>query len=474
MSFRTPTPLFAAASIGDTENVAAIIASGANVNQSCTRDTTPLFVASRGGHDVVVRALLNAGAAIDQEADDGSTALCVASSSGHVEIVSLLLAAGAAANHALADEDSDGITSLILASSAGHLPVVSALIAADADVNQREEQNGTTALHFASEAGHAEIADALIAAGACVNQVVLESGATPLYLASCKGHVRVLSALLEADAAVDQTTYDGKTPLLIAALEGHLPCVRELSSYSANRTTPSYQWLYDWFAAPDISILMTGRADLTMVLRCYADRRAHERDRRTNERRAKHLEVARWLEATALWCTPLHHLGTIGAARARRLLREHVSVHEKATSAPGVSLHEKRQRTHQLSRMSPQDFAAAMQVIPTPLSLAEDLRAAGEAPDGSAAALVLKASAPWSPSNHELFPAVHRKQARQLLLLGHQVSRLPCFEASNTSAGLVDVWIATVMPLLVERSGGPLVQKWDDINHERVVLSVVW
>ena len=49
--------------------------------------------------------------------------------------------------------------------------------------------------------------------------------------------------------------------------------------------------------------------------------------------RAGHSSLARWLEASEDWTTPLHHLGTLSPERAYRLLREGADLH--AAIAPG-------------------------------------------------------------------------------------------------------------------------------------------
>lgn len=132
------------------------------------------------------------------------------------------------------------------------------------------------------------------------------------------------------------------------------------------------------------------------------------------------------------WTTPLHCLAPpavgadgrcIDAATARELLR---------TDAPTNNLH-----------------AAAGPLCPTPLSFARQLCAAGEAPPGSAAALVLSAAEPWSPRTHALFPSCVRGRALFLLLVGH---RLAMRENGKIGSALIDVWIAHVMSLAVSRA----------------------
>ena len=126
------------------------------------------------------------------------------------------------------------------------------------------------------------------------------------------------------------------------------------------------------------------------------------------------------------WTTPLHHLATVGADRARALLRGGANLRAAAAGADA----------------------------PTPVSLAERLRAEGSAPAGSAADLVLRAAEPWSPQTHHLFPSEARERAVELTLLGAQLSRESRFDDIHGSAmGMRDVWMAFVVPHAVERGG---------------------
>ena len=95
------------------------------------------------------------------------------------------------------------------------------------------------------------------------------------------------------------------------------------------------------------------------------------------------------------------------------------------------------------------DLEAASQGGPTPLSLARELRQAGEAGEGTAAWLVLQAAGPWSPGTHTLFPAAARLKAEAFMLLGHNLSRDPRFAGEEGS--LLDAWIEVVLPHAVRR-----------------------
>jgi hypothetical protein len=116
--------------------------------------------------------------------------------------------------------------------------------------------------------------------------------------------------------------------------------------------------------------------------------------------------------------TPLHHLTIISAARARALLRG------------GADVHAKQQPNG-----------------PTPLTLAQAMCAAGDAPAGSAAhAARASRSAGMEPRHarrQDVFPAAARGRA-VIMMLGHLLMREPRFEGEV--GALLDVWMAHVLP----------------------------
>ena len=62
---------------------------------------------------------------------------------------------------------------------------------------------------------------------------------------------------------------------------------------------------------------------------------------------------------------------------------------------------------------------------------------------------MLDAAAPWSPATHGLWPPAKRRRARELLVLGQQLSLLPLFAGEEQA--LRDLWRAYVMPAALER-----------------------
>ena len=226
----------------------------------------------------------------------------------------------------------------------------------------------------------------MVAEGEDVNQVN-ESGHTALMWASYDKHLDIATVPPEHGADLNKADEFGFTPMSEACFRGHLAMVQLVSSYDPERIFTIN------------GTMLTVEEEAT---------------------RMRHTALAAWLVSSRKWTTPLHHLTIIPATRAHALIRNGASIHSAA--APGD---------------------------PTPLSLARELHAKGEAAEGSAAALVLKAAAPWSRATHELFPDAARAHAVQLLLVGHSLSRLPKHE--SVAQAIFDIWVFHVMPHVVVR-----------------------
>lgn len=212
---RGQTALMWASAQGHTAIVKALIAAGAGlhqrsrarrqlVNSTGNADYTgvmeveqggytPLLFAVRGNHLDAVRALLASGANVNDTSADRTSALVIAAHSGHREMARLLLEAGADPN-----ADGSGYTALHIAVRRGDVDVVTALLARGADPNARVIR-ATPARRISDDV-------------ALPREVV---GSTPLWLAARYGHVHILEALGNAaDPAL--TGNDGSTPLMMA------------------------------------------------------------------------------------------------------------------------------------------------------------------------------------------------------------------------------------------------------------------
>ena len=391
-----------AAKVGQDEVVRQCIKEGVDVN-SCQHGKTALHWASHRGDLPMARCLITARAEVNSIDNQGVTPLFMACNTlGHKKVVSLLLAEGATVDLA----NRLGATALMVACERAHLDIIHVLIAARANVNHADAE-GVGALYMASEKGWPAVVKVLMAAGADGDHADVD-GNTPLYVAATDGNADVVRALCEGGASASKGGPKGATPFLVACDQGHLDCVKLLSSYGAPRSAP---------------------------ITIHGDRGVHGGSGSTVEvhvgrERAEikgHTDVCTWLDATEGWISPLHHLP---------LLDEH--------RAPLLDV----ARVRALLRDGADVKAAKMGGGPTPLALARQVLEVGQqAKEGSPAALVLLAAQPWSPMNHELFPARARALAVETLLLGHLLARRPQFQ--NSAAGWLDVWMTAVMPYAV-------------------------
>jgi len=209
----------------------------------------------------------------------------------------------------------------------------------------------------------------VLAEGADIDQVD-EIGRTALLTASLIDHLEIATVLLEQGADVNKPYKPvilspsilampnaWVTPMCVAINGGQLATAQLLSSYGAARAFT----------------IGTGTGTIFITAEELANR-------------LRHANLAAWLVTSCKWTTPLHHLTIIPAARAHALLRKGASI-LAASSAPGD---------------------------PTPLSLARELHAKGEAAEGSAAALVLSW---WRPRLLMLAMGTHARLGTESMLL---------------------------------------------------------
>jgi ankyrin repeat protein len=200
---------------------------------------TALMWAISERHSKITEELVRHKADVNARSKNGSTPLMFAAQ-GDVDSARILLAAGANPNDTMPDW---GGTPLIIASSMGRTDVVSALLDKGADPNI-VDSNGFTALHaavrdsdygadHASRATAAATARALLAHGAnpnirlkqekptvrAVNEVSFQ-GATPLVLAAEVNNLDAIKALVEGGADPRIPTEQGTTSLILAAGAG--------------------------------------------------------------------------------------------------------------------------------------------------------------------------------------------------------------------------------------------------------------
>ena len=175
---------------------------------------TALLFAARDGHLEAVRALVESGAQIDQVAGgDGSSPMVIAIANGHYTLAKYLLDAGGDPNLA----NIDGLAPTYATINMRFAPVSWA-------PNPRTDQEEVDAVQLLA---------ALLDAGADPNVRIARrlwfsptshdrlwinpAGATPFWRAAQASDVESMRLLLAAGADPDLATFDGTTPLMVAA-----------------------------------------------------------------------------------------------------------------------------------------------------------------------------------------------------------------------------------------------------------------
>ncbi len=225
-----------AASNGNVEELRKLLEQGCSVNEDSRHGHSPLTAAAAEGHTDCVQWLIENGADLEGTYLH-KTALDWAAECGHYATVELLLRHNAAPNCAVLDEE----TLLVHAAGGFHLDL-------------KRGSKGRTALHLAVCNGHDPIVQLLLQHKADPN-VRDVYGDYPLTSAAIRGHVKIVELLLSYGAETEQSesestadldrrgnkmhvlpflVHDENTPLIWAAMGGHVDAVRMLLNHGTN------------------------------------------------------------------------------------------------------------------------------------------------------------------------------------------------------------------------------------------------
>lgn len=191
--------LLRAVEAGDTPQVVAQLARGADPNQMSKFRIGVLARACERGDLATARVLLGAGASVAATTSWGETPLFGAVRSGRIEVVDALLGAGADPNA----RAKHGLRPLLLAAGEGNLAIV----------------------------------DRLLAAGAATD-VANAEGWTPLHLAAWAGSLPLVERFLERGVAPDARNQFGQDARLVALVGAHPEVAARLEATLRQRGLP--------------------------------------------------------------------------------------------------------------------------------------------------------------------------------------------------------------------------------------------
>ena len=204
---------------GDIFVVHTLLKNGCSVNSLPSEDREKLLrQASHEGDIFVVHTLLKNGCSVNSlPSEDQEKLLCQASNEGDMLVVHALLENGCSVN-ILPNEDQEKL--LCQASQMCDMIVVHALLRNGCKVDILSKKQRKVLFCHACQIGDAFVVEALISRGFNVNCVF--DGYTPLVIGAREGHEEVLKKLILAGADVGMQIAHGDTALHLAALNNHI------------------------------------------------------------------------------------------------------------------------------------------------------------------------------------------------------------------------------------------------------------
>jgi len=157
---------------------------------------------------------------LDCDDSFGRTELWGAAKSVQKLIISFLLQNGSSVNI----PDCEGVRPTDIALREGHWGAVNEFLKHDPDMTPEITEYLTYLLYEAIESGDLEFVREILKRVISVNT----TNNYGMHVASMSGHKEVTSLLLKCGANVNTADNDGKTPLILAAENGHVEIVRNI------------------------------------------------------------------------------------------------------------------------------------------------------------------------------------------------------------------------------------------------------
>ena len=240
---------------GNLEQIEALLASGADVNQRDADGQTALLIACEEDQPGAVKLLLDAGANASCKREDGYTALHMACEAGATACCAALCRHAAGLHEAMLE---DGSFPLSVAGAEGQDDCVGVLLDAGAPIQQRRN-DGSTALLLACRRGHVTTAKLLVDAQCDIG--LCSDLDTPLYVACFEGHAACVQVLIHACAHLDAMDDHGECALYTACERGETACAEALIAAGCSLELATKDGLRPLHAA-----CYAGRAECARVL----------------------------------------------------------------------------------------------------------------------------------------------------------------------------------------------------------------
>ncbi|ETS82540.1 hypothetical protein PFICI_04416 [Pestalotiopsis fici W106-1] len=250
--------------------VKVLVEGGASTQVRDPRTNTPLIIAITKDSEASFEVLVQAGADINASGEGHMSALSYAALEGRTRMTKMLLEAGAKVEGCPGEVGSP----LIWAVRKGFLPTVQALLEGGANAGiEAHDHDGHTALTCAIERNSADLIRALLKAGANI-EGRHKNGRTPLLIAAADGHPVAVKTLLEAEADVDASDpIKGLTALMWALRMRHKEVV-EIMLEKAQETShlevgaadePVLAWIFNRFESLMAKFLSTASKSRTEI-----------------------------------------------------------------------------------------------------------------------------------------------------------------------------------------------------------------
>ncbi|HTP38749.1 MAG TPA: ankyrin repeat domain-containing protein, partial [Steroidobacteraceae bacterium] len=317
------TALQQAVYAGDVAAVRRLLHDGADPRATNLFGATPMMLAATRGDTEVIRALLEAGVDADSANEEGQTALMAVARTGNVAAAQLLIRHGAQVR---AHENWGGQTALMWAAAQSQPQMIRLLLQHGARVDERSAvrdwQRRVTAEGRPKD--------------------MFRGGLTPLLFAAREGCIDCLRELLARHADIDLPDPDGTTALVMALLNYHWDAAQFLIEAGADVNLWDIYGQTPLYVAVDMNTPPVGRrvelptmdaATGQQVAQLLLERGANPNAQLKLRPRYRNIPNDRYRDPTLVWgTTPLLRAAKAGDAPMVKLLLEHGALADLANS----------------------------------------------------------------------------------------------------------------------------------------------